>query len=138
MKVISSVDWPAGKADLSARVAAFRANLANHAFTVDVPAPREDPLVEQLAAMADDKWDLRDPPPDIPSRPSPAHEWVGGAWIYSAQRAEELRIEEVKRRLVDIDIRTVRVLREWFAARQDAPQALKDREAESIAERAKL
>lgn len=41
-------------------------------------------------------------------------------------------------RLAEIDRISVRALREYVAAKADAPQILKDREAEAVAERAKL
>lgn len=41
-------------------------------------------------------------------------------------------------RLRDIDAASVRALREWAAARADAPQSLKDREMEAAAQRAIL
>ena len=37
-----------------------------------------------------------------------------------------------------IDLRSIRALREYIAARPDATQTVKDREAEAVAERAKL
>lgn len=37
------------RAEIEARVTAFKAALADHAKTVDQPAPREDDLVEELA-----------------------------------------------------------------------------------------
>lgn len=45
---------------------------------------------------------------------------------------------QVRSRLVEIDRASIRALREWVAAQPSAPQILKDREAEAVAERAKL
>lgn len=43
-----------------------------------------------------------------------------------------------KAKLAEIDLRSIRAIREYLAAKPDAPQVLKDREAEAVAERAKL
>lgn len=40
--------------------------------------------------------------------------------------------------LASIDIASIRAMREYIAAKPDAPQVLKDREAQAIAARAKL
>ena len=41
-------------------------------------------------------------------------------------------------KLTEIDQKSIRALREYVAAKTDAPQVLKDREAEAQAERAKI
>lgn len=58
----------------------------------------------------------------------------------ASQAAHERRLanDAVKARLRDIDIASVRALREYIAAKADAPQPLKDREAEAATERGKL
>lgn len=45
---------------------------------------------------------------------------------------------QAKQRLVEIDIASVRAIREWLAAQPDAPQFVKNHEAAAIAERAKV
>lgn len=45
---------------------------------------------------------------------------------------------QAKAKLADIDMRSIRAIREYLAAKPDAPQVLKDREAEAVAERVKL
>ncbi len=45
---------------------------------------------------------------------------------------------EAKAKLREIDIASIRALREYVAAQADAPQTIKDREAAAIAERGKL
>lgn len=137
MKAFSLNDWPAGEADLRARVAAFQQARRNHATTAGVPAPREEPLVEELAAFAGE-WKLQAPPEDLPPAPGPAHEFVGGGWVLNPAKAEALRVAGVKNRLAEIDRTSVRAIREYIAARADAPQLLKDREAAAVAERKKL
>lgn len=46
--------------------------------------------------------------------------------------------DQTKARLREIDLKSIRSLREWLAAREDAPEFIKTHEAEAIAERAKL
>lgn len=71
-------------------------------------------------------WVLRDiPPPPAPPVKTP----------------EEIAAEEqaaIKAKLTEIDFASIRALREYIAAKPDAPQILKDREAAAVAERAKL
>lgn len=71
-------------------------------------------------------WVLRDiPPPPAPPVKTP----------------EEIAAEEqaaIKAKLAEIDFASIRALREYIAAKADAPQILKDREAAAVAERAKL
>lgn len=73
-----------------------------------------------------DGWVLREiPPPPKPKKPTP----------------EEIREAEnnaIKAKLLEIDFASIRALREYIAAKADAPQILKDKEAEATAERGKL
>ena len=46
--------------------------------------------------------------------------------------------DQTKARLHEIDLKSIRSLREWLAAREDAPEFIKNYEAEAIAERARL
>jgi hypothetical protein len=74
---------------------------------------------------------------------------VGSAKITDEEASSVLTTMEVlaheSRRSVDaiaklreIDIDSIRLLREYVAAQTDAPQAIKDKEAEAVAERSKL
>ncbi len=45
---------------------------------------------------------------------------------------------QAKRELAEIDIKSIRFLREWVAKQADAPQALKNFESQAVAEREKL
>lgn len=47
-------------------------------------------------------------------------------------------VAEAKAKLAEIDLRSIRAIREYIAKQPDAPQMLKDREAEAAAERVKL
>lgn len=57
---------------------------------------------------------------------------------FRAERQKGKQDEKVKRRLSAIDVASVRAIREYIAAQPNAPKAVKDREAEAAAERAKL
>lgn len=58
--------------------------------------------------------DSADPP--IPEPPPPPKDLVA----------------EAKAKLADIDLRSIRAIREYIAAQTDAPKVLKDREAEAV------
>lgn len=55
-----------------------------------------------------------------------------------AAAAEAFNDETVKAKLSDIDLRSIRAIREYIASKADAPQVLKDLEAKAIAERQML
>lgn len=57
------------RAQLEARVAAFRNALADHAKTVGVPAPRDDDLIESLARSGE-AFEI-EPEPEKPPLPTP-------------------------------------------------------------------
>jgi hypothetical protein len=60
---------------------------------------------------------------------------------YAAEEARQnaaaaaFKNEAIKAKLEEIDKRSIRAIREYIAAKPDAPQILKDREAEAIASR---
>lgn len=59
--------------------------------------------------------------------------------LLSAQpKTPEELAAEAKAKLADIDLRSIRAIREHIVAQPDAPKVLKDRDAEAAAERAKL
>lgn len=57
---------------------------------------------------------------------------------HAAAEIVEAKRAEVQKRLDAIDSKSIRALREWVSKQADAPQFLKDRDAEAVAERAKL
>lgn len=63
---------------------------------------------------------------------------IADAWDFESGTREELAAAAAKARLVEIDIASVRAIREYIAAKPDAPKELKDREAEAAVERGKL
>lgn len=61
--------------------------------------------------------------------------------ILMAPTPDEVAIQEeaaAKARLKEIDIQSIRSLREWVAKQADAPQYILEHESEAILERAKL
>lgn len=52
--------------------------------------------------------------------------------------AEANKAAQAKAALADIDLRSIRAIREYIVAQPDAPTVLKDREAEATVERAKM
>jgi hypothetical protein len=74
----------------------------------------------------------------VPQRPSPNHIWVDGAWVEDAQKLAEIASDEAKKKLAEIDLASIRSIREYIAAKPDAPQYVKDYEIQAVAEREKL
>jgi hypothetical protein len=73
--------------------------------------------------------------------------WIDGSWIDEAasqlsvdlttQQAEKSN-DVIKKALEDIDIASIRSLREWLIQQPNAPQFLLDHETQAQTERAKL
>lgn len=135
---IASFDWPAGTADLAARVTALRAAKIAHSQTVDVPAPRDEPLVEELEAYSGTFEVLPPEPPELPPSPGPAYDWNGTAWVLNPVKVEQQRVAALQSRLREIDLASIRSIREWVAAQPGAPRHILDHEVAAVAERAKL
>lgn len=60
---------------------------------------------------------------------------------FPSKSPEEIAAEEqaaIKAKLLEIDLASIRGLREYIAAKPDAPQILKDKEAEAAVERDKF
>lgn len=57
---------------------------------------------------------------------------------YLADQAKEAEDAAVKARLHEIDMKSIRSLREWVAKQPDASEYLKTYEADAIAQRSKL
>lgn len=75
---------------------------------------------------------------------SGTHTWDGSQTVpYVAPPPTPEEIAEVasvlaKAKLADIDLRSIRAIREYIVAQPDAPTILKDRDAEAAVERGKL
>ncbi|PKN35659.1 MAG: hypothetical protein CVU61_02220 [Deltaproteobacteria bacterium HGW-Deltaproteobacteria-19] len=90
-------------------------------------------IVEALGPIPEGYTDL--PPCRFPV-------WTGDKWIEDAvqvKAAEEAEAKaEAKARLHEIDLKSIRYLREWVAKQPGAPEFIKTYEADAIAERNKL
>lgn len=76
---------------------------------------------------------------EVPTHPpSRAHKWSGGAWAVDSAAKAVLDAEAAKEDLLAIDLSSIRDLREYIAAKPDAPKTLKDREALAVAARAEV
>lgn len=56
----------------------------------------------------------------------------------SAAELQAIENERTKAALLEVDLASIRSIREWVAAQPTAPQILKDRESLAVTERAKL
>jgi len=61
----ASLDQIGGEAELDKAIADFQKRLADHAKTVDVPAPTAHPWVEQIVRQSAGKYDVIEPEPEI-------------------------------------------------------------------------
>lgn len=70
------------------------------------------------------------------------HEYRGGKVqakpSKSAAELQAIETEKAKAALLEIDLASVRALREWVAAQPTAPKVIKDRETAAVLERAKI
>ena len=57
---------------------------------------------------------------------------------YEAEQKARAENDEIKATLAEIDLKSIRPLREWVAQQPGAPQLIKDYESAASAERAKL
>jgi len=60
------------------------------------------------------------------------------AAAYKAEQAVKGEEAKIKASLVEIDLKSIRSLREWVVKQPDAPEFIKGHETAAIAERAKL
>ncbi len=95
MPIISRADIVrlGGEAAFSAAVADFANALEAHRYTVDVPAPTADPVVEMVVRHYGGQYDIEpEAKPDLPPEPDPDTPPV--AWRVSTYRIVR-RLEEV-------------------------------------------
>ncbi len=64
--------------------------------------------------------------------------WNGTKWIDDPEKIKAATNEAAKAELIQIDLQSIRSIREWLAARPDAPELLKQHEKDATAERTKL
>lgn len=75
---------------------------------------------------------------EVPQRPDSTYKWNGEEWVIDEEIIKAKEAELAKANLVDIDLKSIRSIREWVASQENAPQFIKDYEAEAITERAKI
>lgn len=78
-------------------------------------------------------------PDKTETRPTPTLAELEAVWPEVKAEAESHKISEAaKVKLAEIDLASIRSIREWLAAQPTAPQWVKDHEAAAQTERAKL
>lgn len=95
MPIISRADVLrlGGEAAFSAAVTEFASALAAHRYTVDVPAPTADPVIELVVRHCGGQYDIEpEPEPDLSPEPDP--DSPPAAWRVSTYRIVR-RLEEV-------------------------------------------
>jgi hypothetical protein len=80
-----------GPESFAVAVADFAAALEAHQFTVDVPAPTADPVVEAVVRQYGGLYDI-EPPPEVPLDPDPTP--APTSWRVSTYRIVR-RLEEI-------------------------------------------
>lgn len=74
----------------------------------------------------------------VPTRLSTIHIFVDGEWIEDAVQVAAIAAEAARKKLAEIDLSSIRSIREYIAAKPDAPQYIKDYELQAISERDKV
>ena len=78
-------------------------------------------------------------PHELETRPIPTLAELEAVWPeVQAEIERERNNGVVKAALAEIDLKSIRALREWLAQQETAPQWIKDYEAQAAAERATL
>lgn len=74
----------------------------------------------------------------VPQRPDSKYKFVDKEWVLDQAVVDQEELEATKAKLAEIDLKSIRSIREWVAAQPTAPQYVKDFEAEAVTERTKL
>lgn len=74
----------------------------------------------------------------VPERPSSLHIFVDGEWVEGPAKVAEIQAEEAKKKLAEIDLASIRSLREYVATKEDAPQFIKEYEQQAMEELVKM
>ena len=78
-------------------------------------------------------------PHELETRPIPSLEELEAVWPDVQMEMEKDRTKtEAKALLNEIDLKSIRSIREWIALQPEAPQRTKDYEAQAISARTKL
>lgn len=94
----------------------------------------------ELGYYEGDKIDYRDT--EVPQRPDAYHKWDGKAWVEDVDAVKAKEVEDAKAKLVEIDLKSIRALREYITGdiktKETAMILLVEREIEAQTERIKL
>ena len=74
----------------------------------------------------------------VPQRPSDKHKFTDGEWLLDETLVSAETTEKAKAELADIDLKSIRSIREWLVTQPTAPQFIKDYEAQAKVARAKI
>lgn len=64
--------------------------------------------------------------------------WNGAKWITDPEKEKAATVAGAKAELIQIDLQSIRSIREWIAAQPNAPEILKQHEDNAKAKRAKM
>lgn len=92
--------------------------------------------IGEIGYYEGDKIDYRDT--EVPQRPSADYKWDGKTWVIDEGVVKAREAENAKAKLAEIDLKSIRGIREWIASQPTAPKIVKEYETEAIEERAKL
>jgi hypothetical protein len=67
---------------------------------------------------------------DIPEEftteePWPRQKWGGESWVDDNELVEKYEIEEAKKEVLDLDAKSISIIRKWICERADCPEELK-------------
>ena len=78
-------------------------------------------------------------PHELETRPIPKYEELVEIWpVIQKEEADAAHNEAIKASLAEIDLKSIRSIREWLAKQDGAPQYIKDYEAEASTLRAQI
>ena len=75
---------------------------------------------------------------EVPQRPDSTYKWNGKEWVIADEIIKAQEVDRAKTKLIEIDLKSIRSIREWIAKQDTAPQYLKDVEVEAVIEREKI
>lgn len=78
-------------------------------------------------------------PHELETRPTPSLSELEAVWpMIEKEEADAAHNEAIKASLAEIDLKSIRSIREWLAKQDGAPQYIKDYEAEASTLRAQI
>lgn len=92
--------------------------------------------IGEIGYYEGDKVDWRDT--EVPQRPSADYMWDGKTWVIDEGVVKAREAENAKAKLAEIDLKSIRGIREWIVSQPTAPQILKDCDSLASVERVKL